>query len=81
MTYRTEFALDGVWYSNALRFDEVEPAVAEARGRFARWLLPVAWRVVTDDVPEKQPYTGAADPTAFAVSGAASTGSAPPTSC
>lgn len=64
-TFRTEFAVDGVWYTNALRFEEIPPAMQEAIGRFSRWTMPVAWRVVTDDTPQKQPYGGDSDPTAF----------------
>lgn len=57
-TYRTEFAVDGVWYTNALRFTNATEAVAEAAGRFSRWTMPAAWRVVLDTHPEKEPYDG-----------------------
>lgn len=74
MQYRTEFAVDNKWYSNALRFEFPELAVTEAHNRFLRWTVPAAWRVVTDDTAEKQPYLGSRtseDPTSFKVTDAA----------
>ena len=67
--YRTEFAIEGVWYTNALRFTDPDVAVAEAMDRFSRWIVPTAWRVVNDDVPQKQPHVKD-EPTAFHVSDA-----------
>lgn len=66
-TYRTEFAVEGVWYTNALRFDTPEEAKEEAQSRFSRWTMPAAWRVVPSDYPEKESYGGDADTTAFTV--------------
>lgn len=65
--FRTEFALDGVWYTNALRFDTPEAAREEAEGRFMRWFGPVAWRVAHESVPMKQPYSGRQPATAFTI--------------
>lgn len=68
--YRTEFAIDGVWYTNALRFADPQEAREEAVSRFARWTMPVAWRVVDDRMPQKQPYQpwpNGEDPTAFKI--------------
>lgn len=65
--FRTEFAIDGAWYTNALRFDRAEDAIAEAEGRYRVWTMPAAWRVVTDDTPQKQPYLGWEDNTASKV--------------
>lgn len=70
MMFRTEFAVDGVWYTNALRFADTAAALHEAQSRFSRWWVPQAWRVVTTDVPEKQIYLGAEDQTAFKVTDA-----------
>ena len=57
-TYRTEFAIDGIWYTNALRFTMTEAAVTEATGRFSHWTQPEAWRVVPTTHPERQAYDG-----------------------
>ncbi len=65
--FRTEFAIDGLWYTNALRFADPAEAVEEAAGRFSRWTLPAAWRVVTDDTTVAQPYDPE-DPTNLHVS-------------
>lgn len=71
--FRTEFALEGCWYSNALRFENASEAVTAATAKFNAWILPDAWRVVADDVEPKQVYLGDGDPTAFHVSDAAGT--------
>lgn len=68
--FRTEFAIDGVWYTNALRFETVGPALDEAYNRFRHWIVPISWRVVDVEVPEKEPYQeGHMERGAFGVDG------------
>lgn len=63
--FRTEFAIDGVWYTNALRFTDPDQAHQAAVAKFHAWLVPLAYRVVPADHPEKEAFLGDDDATAF----------------
>jgi peptidoglycan hydrolase-like protein with peptidoglycan-binding domain/ribosomal protein L37AE/L43A len=56
--WRAEFAVDGKWYTNAMRYDTPEAAKAAASDKFSRWTQPEAWRVVPHEHPEKETYDG-----------------------
>lgn len=53
--YRAEVDTgEGVWYTNALRFDTKAEADDFALDLARRWTLVQHWRVVSDDVPLKE---------------------------
>lgn len=60
MQYRAEVIVaDGspnVWYTNAMRYDSKDEALAAVRDLAGRWMLVTHWRAVPDSTPEREAY-------------------------
>jgi hypothetical protein len=46
---------EGVWHTNALRFDTRDEASEFAVGLARRWTLVQHWRTASDDTPLREP--------------------------